>query len=390
MDFLFTLAVITIAALILGAILNKLHLPALVGMLLIGIILGEHQLNLINSDLMAISPDLRRLALIIILLRAGLGLDLEALRKNGISALLLCFLPALAEIVGYLILGRPLLGLTPVEALILGSVIAAVSPAVVVPRMLRLKEEHIGEKQGIPDMIMAGASCDDIFTIVLFTSFITLAEGGSFNPVSLLEIPLSIITGVIVGVLVGYAFMLFIKRVHIRDSIKVLILLSLSIFFVTAEDILTLPYSGLLSVIAMGALLREKHTECAIRLSGKFSKLWIAAEILLFTLVGAEVDIAYALDNSLMIILLLFICLIFRLAGVFLSTLPSKLNMKERLFTSIAYSPKATVQAAIGAIPLSMGLECGSIVLTTAVLAILITAPIGAFAIDISYKKLLD
>ncbi len=390
MDFLFTLAVITIAALILGAILNKLHLPALVGMLLIGIILGEHQLNLINSDLMDISPDLRRLALIIILLRAGLGLDLEALRKNGISALLLCFLPALAEIVGYLILGRPLFGLTPVEALILGSVIAAVSPAVVVPRMLRLKEEHIGEKQGIPDMIMAGASCDDIFTIVLFTSFITLAEGGSFNPVSLLEIPLSIITGVIVGVLVGYAFMLFIKRVHIRDSIKVLILLSLSIFFVTAEDILTLPYSGLLSVIAMGALLREKHTECAIRLSGKFSKLWIAAEILLFTLVGAEVDIAYALDNSLMIILLLFICLIFRLAGVFLSTLPSKLNMKERLFTSIAYSPKATVQAAIGAIPLSMGLKCGSIVLTTAVLAILITAPIGAFAIDISYKKLLD
>ncbi len=390
MDFLFTLALITIAALILGAILNKLHLPALVGMLLIGIILGEHQLNLINSDLMDISPDLRRLALIIILLRAGLGLDLEALRKNGISALLLCFLPALAEIVGYLILGRPLFGLTPVEALILGSVIAAVSPAVVVPRMLRLKEEHIGEKQGIPDMIMAGASCDDIFTIVLFTSFITLAEGGSFNPVSLLEIPLSIITGVIVGVLVGYAFMLFIKRVHIRDSIKVLILLSLSIFFVTAEDILTLPYSGLLSVIAMGALLREKHTECAIRLSGKFSKLWIAAEILLFTLVGAEVDIAYALDNSLMIILLLFICLIFRLAGVFLSTLPSKLNMKERLFTSIAYSPKATVQAAIGAIPLSMGLKCGSIVLTTAVLAILITAPIGAFAIDISYKKLLD
>lgn len=392
MDFLTSLGVISICALMLGTILKKIKLPPLIGMLIIGIVLGPYALNLISPSIIGISADLRKLALIIILTRAGLSLNLKDLKKNGLSAVLLCFVPALLEIIGYIIFGKLLLNLTVLDAGLLGCVMAAVSPAVVVPRMLKLKESGYGTDKGIPDMIMTGASADDVFVIVLFTSLLTMTEGGGFSLNIVWQVPVSIMLGIIVGVVTGYLFVLFVKRVHIRDSIKVIIILSISFLFVALENAIgeIVPYSGLLSVIAFGAVIFAKHNVCAVRLSSKFSKLWIMAEILLFVLVGAEVNIEYAVRNSGMIICVILIALIFRMLGVFLCVFMSKLNMKERLFSMIAYMPKATVQAAIGSIPLSMGLPCGEIILTAAVIAILLTAPLGAFLTDITYKRLLN
>ncbi len=390
-NMLTSLAYIFLLALLLGYIFNKLRLPALLGMLITGIVLGPYALNLIDTSLLSISIELRQTALVIILLRAGLALDINDLKKVGRPAILMSFVPALFEIGGMMLVAPPLLGVSLLEAAIMGSVIAAVSPAVIVPKMLYLMENKIGTKKGIPQMIMAAGSVDDVFVIVLFTAFTTLALGGDVSTSSFLQIPVSIVTGLALGILVGWTLTTYFKKYHMRDSVKLLIIMSFAFLFLTLESWLknTLPVSGLLAVMAMGATILQTYPVLAHRISPKFSKLWVAAEIILFVLVGATVDIQFALKAGPLMIALLLLVLIFRMAGVYFSTAKTKLNQKERLFSMIAYIPKATVQAAIGSLPLAMGLPCGNIVLTAAVLAILITAPLGAFAIDLSYKKLL-
>lgn len=392
MDFLTSLAVICLSALLLGSVCSRLRLPPLLGMLIVGVVLGPYVLGLISPSILSISADLRKMALVIILMRAGLNLNLKDLKKNGLSAALLCFVPATAEIAGYLLLGTLLLGLPLLDAAILGCVMAAVSPAVVVPRMLRLKETGYGTDKGIPDMIMTGASADDVFVIVLFTSLTGMATGGAFSWNIAWQVPVSILLGVGVGIAVGILFVLFVKRIHMRDSIKVILMLSIAFLFVALENAVStwVPYAGLLSVISFGAVMFAKHTICAERLSKKFSKLWVFAEILLFVLVGAEVNISYALENCGMIIAVILLALLFRMLGVFLCVVFSRLNSRERLFCMIAYTPKATVQAAIGALPLAMGLASGQTILTAAVLAILITAPLGALLTDLTCRRLLS
>ena len=388
---LFSLALIFLCGMMLGGIFAKLRLPKLLGMLLTGILLGPYALNLLDPSILSISADLRQIALIIILTRAGLNLDLEDLKKVGRPAALMCFLPAVFEITGMLLLAPSLLHVSLLEAAILGTVIAAVSPAVVVPKMLKLMEEGYGTRESIPQLIMAGASVDDVFVIVLFTSFTGLAANGSFSAASLLRIPTSIVLGAAGGALVGLLLSLFFRKLHLRDSLKVVIILSVSFLLVTFENTLSgmIGFSGLLAVMGVGITLQRTRPETAARLSLKYSKLWVAAELLLFVLVGAAVDLRYALAAGPSVILLLFGVLLFRMAGVFFCLLKTPLSLKERLFCMIAYTPKATVQAAIGSIPLTMGLPCGNLVLTAAVLAILITAPLGAFAMDITYRRLL-
>ena len=391
MAFLTSLGIIFLSALLLGSICSKIKLPPLLGMLIVGIVLGPYVLDLIAPNILDISADLRQLALIIILTRAGLTLDLGDLRKNGRSAIMMCFVPATVEIIGYVLFGMLLLHLTWIEAAVMGTVMAAVSPAVVVPRMLKIKEQGYGIKKGISQMIMAGASADDVFVIILFTAFTGMASGGGFSFDVLWQTPVSIILGIAVGILFGFLFSLFFKKIHMRDSVKVLIMLSFSFLFIALQNAIEkwVPFSGLLAVIAMGAMFFRKHEVCAGRLSQKYSKLWVMAEILLFVLVGATVDLKYVAVSGGMVIAVIALAMVFRMAGVYLCMIKSKLNFKERLFCMIAYTPKATVQAAIGAIPLTMGLACGQLVLTAAVLAILITAPLGAFATDMTYKRLL-
>ena len=389
---LFSLTLIFLSGIVLGSIFNRLKLPQLLGMLLTGIILGPYLLNLLDPKILSISTDLRQIALIIILTRAGLNLDINDLKKVGRPAVLMCFVPATFEILGMIIFAPKFLGLGLLDSAILGTVIAAVSPAVVVPKMLKLMEDGYGTEEGIPQLIMAGASVDDVFVIVLFTSFIGLASNGTFSALNLIKIPTSIFFGISVGFLCAILLIYFFKKVHIRDSMKVIIILNISFLLVTFEHSLTgiIGFSGLLAIMSMGTGIQEKNSILAKRLSSKYSKLWIAAEVILFVLVGATVNIKYALGASVPAILLIMTVIVFRMAGVFLCLLGTSLLYKERLFCMIAYCPKATVQAAIGSIPLSMGLSSGNIILTVAVLSILITAPLGAFAIDFSYKKLLN
>lgn len=372
----------------LGHICQKLKLPSLLGMLLTGIILGPYVLNLLDPNILAISGDLRKIALIIILTRAGLGLDLSALRKLGRPAILMCFLPATFELLGVLLLAPTLLDLSPLESLILGSVLAAVSPAVVVPRMVKLMDEGY---KGIPDLILAGASVDDVYVIVLFSTFIGMAQGQGANIMSFINIPISIFLGILIGLLLGYVLAFFFKNIHIRDTSKVLIILSISLLLVVIEDFLTtsITFSSLIAIMFIGVGLKRNREVVAKRLSIKYGKLWVGAEVFLFVLVGATVNINYLSHVGFKALLLIILALIFRMFGVFICLLKTKLNKKEKLFAMIAYTPKATVQAAIGGIPLSLGLGCGDTVLTVAVLAIILTAPLGAFAIDLSYKKLL-
>ena len=388
---LFSFALIFLSGIILGSIFNRLKLPQLIGMLLTGIILGPYLLNLLDPKILSISADLRQIALIIILTRAGLNLDINDLKKVGRPAVLMCFLPATLEILGMIILAPKFLGLGLLDSAILGTVIAAVSPAVIVPKMLKLMEEGYGADRSIPQMIMAGASVDDVFVIVLFTSFIGLTSTGSFSMLNLIKIPTSIFFGISVGFLCAILLIYLFKKIHIRDSLKVIIILNISFLLVTFEHSLTgiIGFSGLLAIMSIGTGIQAKNTMLSKRMSIKYSKLWIAAEGMLFVLVGATVNIKYALSASIPAILLIITVLIFRMIGVFLCLVGTSLSYRERLFCMIAYSPKATVQAAIGSIPLSMGLPSGNIILTVAVLSILITAPLGAFAIDISYKKLL-
>ncbi len=389
---LFSLTLIFLSGIVLGSIFNRLKLPQLLGMLLTGIILGPYLLNLLDPKILSISTDLRQIALIIILTRAGLNLDINDLKKVGRPAVLMCFVPATFEILGMIIFAPKFLGLGLLDSAILGTVIAAVSPAVVVPKMLKLMEDGYGTEEGIPQLIMAGASVDDVFVIVLFTSFIGLASNGTFSALNLIKIPTSIFFGISVGFLCAILLIYFFKKVHIRDSMKVIIILNISFLLVTFEHSLTgiIGFSGLLAIMSMGTGIQEKNIILAKRLSSKYSKLWIAAEVMLFVLVGATVNIKYALGASIPAILLIMTVIVFRMVGVFLCLLGTSLSYKERLFCMIAYCPKATVQAAIGSIPLSMGLSSGNIILTVAVLSILITAPLGAFAIDFSYKKLLN
>ena len=388
---LFSFALIFLSGIILGSIFNRLKLPQLIGMLLTGIILGPYLLNLLDPKILSISADLRQIALIIILTRAGLNLDINDLKKVGRPAVLMCFLPATFEILGMIILAPKFLGLGLLDSAILGTVIAAVSPAVIVPKMLKLMEEGYGADRSIPQMIMAGASVDDVFVIVLFTSFIGLTSTGSFSMLNLIKIPTSIFFGIFIGFLCAILLIYLFRKIHIRDSLKVIIILNISFLLVTFEHSLTgiIGFSGLLAIMSIGTGIQAKNTILSKRLSVKYSKLWIAAEVMLFVLVGATVNIKYALSASIPAILLIITVLIFRMIGVFLCLVGTSLSYRERLFCMIAYCPKATVQAAIGSIPLSMGLPSGNIILTVAVLSILITAPLGAFAIDISYKKLL-
>lgn len=387
-----SLAFIFLVGMALGWAAARLRLPSLLGMLLTGILLGPSVLNVLDDSLLGISADLRQLALIIILTRAGLSLNLEDLKRVGRPAILLCFVPACFEMAGMVVLAPRLLGLSLLDSAILGAVVAAVSPAVIVPKMLRLMEGGWGTEQSIPQMILAGASVDDVFVIVMFSSFTGLAQGGSLSPAAFLQIPLSILTGAAAGLLAGTLFGEVYRRIHVRDSSKVVVLLSLSFLFVALENGVkgVFPFSGLIAVMASGIAVNRRRPEVASRLSQKYAKLWVAAEVLLFVLVGATVDVDYALASGAGAVLAILGALIFRMAGVFVCLMGTSLTGKQRLFTMMAYTPKATVQAAIGSIPLSMGLACGPAVLTVAVLAILITAPLGAFAIDLSYSRLLS
>lgn len=387
-----SIALIILMGLSLAFIFYKLKLPRLIGMILTGIILGPYMLNVLDPTILNISSELRQIALVIILTRAGLALDIKDLRKVGRPAILMCFVPAVFEILGFIILGPKLLNLSFLDSAILGTVIAAVSPAIIVPRMIKLMDEGYGTKKSIPQLILAGASVDDIFVIVLFTSLTSLAKSeSSFSLNVLLQIPISIILGVLIGIVIGLILIKLFKVIHTRDSNKLLIILSISFLFITLENSLKeyIPISGLLAVMSLGATIYKSNNDLSIRLSSKYSKLWAGAEIFLFVLVGATVNINYALSLGLVSVIIIIFALLFRILGVYLSLIKTNLNKKERLFTSLSYLPKATVQAAIGALPLSMGLSSGETILTVAVVSILVTAPLGAILIDNTYKNLL-
>ena len=388
---LLSISLMLLMGMFLGWVCKKLRLPSLLGMMFTGVILGPYVLNLIDESILNISAELRRIALIIILTRAGLTLNIHDLKKVGRPAILMCFIPASFEIIGMIILAPKLFEVSVLEAAIMGSVVAAVSPAVIVPKMIRLIEEGYGVKKGIPQLILAGASVDDVFVIVLFAAFTGLAQGERISVMSFVNIPVSILLGILVGFLVGFIMARFFEKVHIRDTAKVIIMLSISFALVTLEDTITgvITFSALISIMFIGIALQKYRKEASTRLSAKFNKLWVCAEIFLFVLVGATVDLHYVTGAAIAAILLLFGILCFRTLGVFLCLLHTELTLKERLFCMLAYMPKATVQAAIGSVPLAMGLKCGNIVLTIAVMAILITAPLGAFFIEATYKKLL-
>ncbi|CCL36450.1 TPA: cation:proton antiporter [Clostridioides difficile] len=386
-----SLALIFLLGMASGGIFKRIKLPNLLGMLLTGIILGPYVLNLIDNSILDISSDLRKIALIIILTRAGLSLDINDLKKVGRPAVLMCFIPATFEIIGMIVLAPKLLGVSILEAAVMGAVVGAVSPAIIVPKMLKLMEEGYGTEKSIPQMLLAGTSIDDIFVIVMFTVFTGLAQGNSISAISFLQIPVSIILGAISGAVIGICLAVFFKKVHMRDSAKGVLLLSISFLMISLETALEgiVPFSGLLAVMNIGIFLQIKYRVVARRLSVKYSKLWVGAEILLFVLVGATVDISYAFKAGIGAVILIFGVLLFRMVGVFFCLIKTNLTIKERLFCMIGYIPKATVQAAIGGVPLAMGMASGQLILTLAVLAILITAPLGAFGIDVTYKKLL-
>ena len=388
---IFSLALIFLLGMALGRLFGMIGIPRLLGMLVTGIILGPYALDLLDPTLLQISSELRQIALIIILTRAGLNLDIKDLKQVGRPAFLLCFVPACFEIAGTVLLAPRLFDISLLDAAIMGTVIAAVSPAVVVPKMLQLMEKDYGGDKKIPQMVMAGASVDDVFVIVLFTAFTGLATQGNINATHFLTIPSSTIFGVLGGIASGLILSLIFTRFHIRDSAKVIMILSVSFLLVTLERQAkgVIGFSGLLAVMALGMTIAKKKYPLSERLSSKFSKLWVAAEVLLFVLVGASVNISYAWKAGTTAVPLLMAVLLFRILGVFLSLSNTRLNKKERIFTALSYIPKATVQAAIGGLPLAMGIGSGELILTVAVLSILITAPIGAAFIDLSYKKLL-
>ncbi len=389
---LLSISLILILGMFMGWICQKIKLPSLLGMLITGIVLGPYVLNLLDDSILGISAELRKIALIIILTRAGLGLDLAGLKKIGRPAVLMCFVPASFELIGMILLAPKLMGLTVLEAAIMGAVLAAVSPAVVVPRMVKLMDEGYGVNEGIPQLILAGASVDDVYVIVLFSTFVGMMQGEGASILKFVNIPISIFLGIAIGLLIGVLLAYFFKKMHIRDTLKVLIILSISFLLVVMEDKLSTPitFSALIAIMFIGIRLQKKRETVAKRLSVKYGKLWVAAEVFLFVLVGATVNIGYLGKVGVKALIVIIGALVFRMFGVFVCLLGTSLKRKERLFTMLAYTPKATVQAAIGGIPLALGFTCGDLVLTVAVLAIVLTAPLGAFAIDLSYKKLLN
>lgn len=386
-----SIALIMLIGMSAGWVCRKVKLPGLIGMLFTGIILGPYVLNMLDSSILLVSADIRKIALVIILTRAGLTLNLEDLKKVGRPAFLMCFVPATFEMIGMIILAPRLLDVSLIEAAVIGAVVAAVSPAVVVPEMIKLMEEGYGTKQGIPQLILAGASVDDVYVIVMFTAFTSLAQGGNVSVMSFVNIPVSIMFGIIIGIIIGKALAVVWKKLHIRDTVKAAIFLSVALLLVDIEASLNTPitFASLISVMFIGIALKKDRPEVAFRLSQKYNKMWVWAEVMLFVLVGATVDIGYVAYAGVSAIVIIIGALIFRMAGVALCMAGTKLKLKERVFCMLAYTPKATVQAAIGGVPLSMGLACGNTVLIVAVLAIIITAPLGAFAIDMTYRKLL-
>ena len=392
MYMLLSIALILLVGMTLGWVCKKCKLPSLLGMLATGILLGPYVLDLIDGSILSISSEIRKIALIIILTRAGLSLDISGIKKIGRPAVMMCFVPASFELIGMILLAPKLLGLSMLEAAIMGAVLAAVSPAVVVPRMVKLMEEGYGTKKGIPQLILAGASVDDVYVIVLFTTFISMIQGNGVSVIRFVNIPVSIVLGILIGLASGWMLAKYFEKVHIRDTIKILIILSLSFILTAIEDALQTPitFSALIAIMFIGVALQKYRWEASIRLSAKYNKLWVAAEVFLFVLVGATINISYLGNVGAKALLVIAGALILRMLGVFVCLLGTDLNAKERTFSMMAYTPKATVQAAIGGIPLSLGLGCGDMVLTVAVLAIVLTAPLGAFAIDLSYKKLLE
>ena len=388
---LLSVSLILIVGMSMGWTCQKIKLPSLLGMLLTGIVLGPYVLNLIDGSILGISSVLRKIALIIILTRAGLGLDLSGLKKIGRPALLMCFVPATFELLSMILLAPKLMGFSILEAAVMGAVLAAVSPAVVVPRMVKLMDEGYGAKKGIPQLILAGASVDDVYVIVLFSTFVGMMQGEGVSVISFVNIPVSIILGIGIGVILGILLAKYFKKVHIRDTSKVLVIMSFSMLLVIAEDSLKTPitFSALIAIMFIGIGLQKQNEIVAKRLAVKYGKLWVGAEVFLFVLVGATVNISYLGKVGVKALIVIIGALIFRMVGVFVCLLGTSFNKKERLFAMLAYTPKATVQAAIGGIPLSLGLACGDIVLTVAVLAIVLTAPLGAFAIDLTYKRML-
>ena len=389
---LLSISLILIIGMSMGWICKKIKLPSLLGMLATGIVLGPYVLNLLDESILGISADLRKMALVIILTRAGLGLDLSGLKKIGRPALLMCFVPASFEIIGMILLAPKVMGLTLLEAAIMGAVLAAVSPAVVVPRMVKLMDEGYGVKEGIPQLILAGASVDDVYVIVLFSTFVGMMQGEGASMINFVNIPISIFLGIAIGAFIGILLAYYFKKVHIRDTSKVLIILSISFLLVVTEEQLTttITFSALIAIMFIGIGLQKKREAVAKRLSIKYGKLWVASEVFLFVLVGATVNIGYLGKVGLKAFVVILGAIVFRMLGVFLCLLGTSMNRKERIFIMMAYTPKATVQAAIGGIPLALGFSCGDTVLTVAVLAIVLTAPLGAFAIDLSYKKMLS
>lgn len=388
---LLSIALILLVGMSMGWICRKIKLPGLLGMLITGIVLGPYVLNMLDIKLLGISADLRKIALIIILTRAGLGLDLTSLKKIGRPAVLMCFVPATFELAGMLLLAPRLMGMSLLEAAVMGAVLAAVSPAVVVPRMVKLMEEGYGVKEGIPQLILAGASVDDVYVIVLFSTFSGMMQGEGASVIRFVNIPVSIILGIIIGLTIGVLLAFYFQKVHIRDTAKVLIILGISFLLAAAEDSLTTPvtFSALIAIMFIGVGLQRKREAVAKRLAVKYGKLWVAAEVFLFVLVGATVNIGYLGRVGVRALLMIAGALLFRMAGVWVCLLGTGLKTGEKAFTMLAYTPKATVQAAIGGIPLALGFACGDTVLMVAVLAIVLTAPLGAFAIDLSYRKLL-
>ena len=388
---LLSVSLILIVGMSMGWMCKKIKLPSLMGMLFTGIILGPYVFNLLDESILGISSELRKMALIIILTRAGLGLDLSGLKKIGRPAVLMCFVPASLELLGMILLAPRFMGLSVLEAAIMGAVLAAVSPAVVVPRMVKLMEEGYGVNEGIPQLILAGASVDDVYVIVLFSTFVGMMQGESVSIISFVNIPVSIFLGIAFGLFLGIIMAYFFEKVHMRDTSKVLILLSISFLLVVIEDNLKTPitFSALIAIMFIGIGLQKKREAVVKRLSAKYAKLWVGAEVFLFVLVGATVNVGYLGKVGLKALFVILGALVFRMFGVFVCLLGTSLKSRERLFSMMAYTPKATVQAAIGGIPLLLGFACGDTVLTVAVLAIVLTAPLGAFAIDLSYKKLL-
>ena len=393
-----SLSFIFLVGLAMAAICQRIRLPRIIAMLLTGIVLGPYVLDLLEPSILSISSELRQMALIIILLKAGLSLNLADLKKVGRPAVMLSCVPASFELLGYVLFAPMILGINRIEAAVMGAVLAAVSPAVVVPRMVKLMETGYGTKKSIPQMILAGASCDDIFVIVLFSTFSGMAQGGSARVMDFVNIPISIVSGILLGAVAGWLLSLFFetayaKEHYVRNSMKVIIVLGVSFLLMSVETWVK-PYisvSGMLAVVSMACVLKLRSIKSvSARLSEKFGKLWLAAEVLLFVLVGAAVDIRYTMGAGLAAVLMIFTALIFRTIGVLICLAGTVMDWKERLFCVIAYLPKATVQAAIGSVPMAMGLPCGQIVLSVAVMAILITAPLGALGMDSTFEKLLE